>query len=323
MIKDDQLYASPSHKLNDPCEVLFEHELVKNKINDFAKLITPPPITESLLHQLDIVCESTKNKTGIYSLSKNNLDELLWAYYANSHKGFCIGYDLDKLKNGLNSIGHMGEINYSNGFPSIEMCDLHNRVDLLNKMAFTKSKRWQHEGEFRILFNKHGCIEYDYRAVESIYFGLNMPETLGDQQYNTLVSQDCVMKAMQGRGVNYYKITLMKNSYELDAVKVQDKYPSDQKYKYSIKEIDLTLIDYNTYGWDVPQRIFDKAAEIVRRDPYFKNLNSIHLSKEKSGEYEKPVIFAGYFKDEECCEPVNLFFTIQDIEDRYSQIQDI
>lgn len=45
MIEDDQLYASPSHKLNDPCEVLFEHELVKNKINDFAKLITPPPIT--------------------------------------------------------------------------------------------------------------------------------------------------------------------------------------------------------------------------------------------------------------------------------------
>ena len=40
---------------------------------------------------------------GIYSLSKPEVNEtfpaneLLWAHYANSHKGFCIEYDLEVL----------------------------------------------------------------------------------------------------------------------------------------------------------------------------------------------------------------------------------
>ena len=34
---------------------------------------------------------------GIYSLSKTAIDELLWAYYANSHQGFCIEYDQEVL----------------------------------------------------------------------------------------------------------------------------------------------------------------------------------------------------------------------------------
>jgi len=36
-------------------------------------------------------------KIGIFSLSKKYDDELLWAHYANSHKGFCIEYDLEIL----------------------------------------------------------------------------------------------------------------------------------------------------------------------------------------------------------------------------------
>ena len=42
---------------------------------------------------------SYNKKIGIYSLSKTFIDELLWAHYGNSHKGFCIEYDLDILLN--------------------------------------------------------------------------------------------------------------------------------------------------------------------------------------------------------------------------------
>jgi hypothetical protein len=38
-----------------------------------------------------------KLKITVFTPSKTEKDELLWAYYANSHKGFCIEYDLEIL----------------------------------------------------------------------------------------------------------------------------------------------------------------------------------------------------------------------------------
>ena len=39
---------------------------------------------------------------GIYSLSNNVTNELLWAYYGGGHTGFAIEYDIDILKESLN-----------------------------------------------------------------------------------------------------------------------------------------------------------------------------------------------------------------------------
>ena len=43
-----------------------------------------------------------RERAGVYSLSKSQCGfpdrELIWAHYADSHKGFCIEYDIDKLQ---------------------------------------------------------------------------------------------------------------------------------------------------------------------------------------------------------------------------------
>lgn len=69
---------------------------------------------------------------GIYSLSKPKenetfpCNELLWAHYANSHKGFCIEYDLDiLLKNHSSQFDIRNQIHvvYKNERPEVSESD--------------------------------------------------------------------------------------------------------------------------------------------------------------------------------------------------------
>ena len=81
---------------------------------------------------------------GIYSLSKTEKDELLWAYYANSHKGFCIEYDLEILLK-IKSVNLICIVQYDENLPKLNFSSVfhHNSISKLTKLILgTKSKRW-------------------------------------------------------------------------------------------------------------------------------------------------------------------------------------
>lgn len=52
--------------------------------------------------------------------------------------------------------------------------------ETLKLTSGTKSKKWKHEDEIRIIMDNFGKVEYDFRAVKAIYFGLRMPKTQQD-----------------------------------------------------------------------------------------------------------------------------------------------
>lgn len=98
-----------------------------------------------------------REKVGIYSLSKTVLDELLWAYYADSHTGFCIEYDLEKLGE-LTRIAGSFDVAYQDIIPQIQFDMLirdrdESIAEILKLTSGTKSKRWRHEDEIRIMDN--------------------------------------------------------------------------------------------------------------------------------------------------------------------------
>ncbi|MBT2620300.1 DUF2971 domain-containing protein [Chryseobacterium sp. ISL-6] len=41
--------------------------------------------------------ENVNRNFGIYSLTTKNSNLLMWSHYGNSHKGFCIGFNTEKL----------------------------------------------------------------------------------------------------------------------------------------------------------------------------------------------------------------------------------
>lgn len=214
-IDGNQYWAPSTEQLNDPCEAITDTKKIKKLLNFIGKKVGAKTSDDFKLidDNTDDVL-SLDNKMGIYSLSKTPLDELLWAHYANSHKGFCIEYDLDILSknDGENHI-HSFSVLYSKKPPSIGYYDIikNRKSEMIKKFAFYKSKKWEYEKEFRIVTSKVGLNSYDFRALKSIYFGLKISE----------LDKNKILKLLNGREINFYQIELKKNSYLFKAVKME------------------------------------------------------------------------------------------------------
>lgn len=263
-IVENYFYAPNAERLNDPCETLVFSDKIKSQSNIFVKLFGNR--TKDSLYKFHESIDdfiSNKRKLGIYSLSKTYDDELLWAHYANNHTGFCIEYDFDILMNGNSFCNFYSfPVEYTSKPPQIEVNDLSsndNKV-LLKKIAGTKSKRWLHEKEIRVITDKFGEQDYDCRAVKSIYFGYRMPDD----------NKDEIMKRLSGRSINYFQIHLDEKSYSFYRKKIKDKYEDVRKYLFEYYRNEPPLISQPLI---VKYDILERKYQL----PYNKGILSIQL----------------------------------------------
>lgn len=192
-----ELYAPKMKDLNDP----FEGSLELPNADSEDYWVTP------LLQQS---CSA-----GVYSMSKQKegevfpCNELLWAHYANSHKGFCIEYDLDKLDTcTIDNINYRINVVYQENKPTILPDD---SIEVKIKKAFsTKSLAWDYENEYRLVFGSSGVKKIAYEAIRAIYFGLNMP----------LAERNTIVKGLKDKGIEFYQIERVGKDYKLSANKL-------------------------------------------------------------------------------------------------------
>lgn len=248
-LEANMFYASSSEMLNDPCETIVNSENIIDKAKLLSKFIG---FKDS--GSLDMIDESYRKvlsfdkKMGIYSLSQTYLDELLWAHYGNSHKGFCIEYDLDLLLETYKTDKRFAfPVKYNSKPPRIRLSDIiNNENDLfVKKLGGYKSERWMYEKEYRIITNKFGLQSYNYKSVKSIFFGLRMLDSHKKE----------IMNRLKGRGINYYQIEQTKNSYKFQANLIEDINGKELTYLNQIppsvtncKSIKFTIIEKD-YTW--------------------------------------------------------------------------
>lgn len=210
MLSKNALYAAPIDKLNDPFEGSVEFP--KSQADEYW--VTP------LIQQL--------YKSGIYSLSQPNdnesfpNNELLWAHYANSHKGFCIEYDLDKLLSVHQNFDIKDTINiiYQSERPEITK---NNSIHQVREKLFgTKSLSWQYENEIRLVFAEAGEKQIASNAVIAIYFGLNI----------NYEDRHDILNCLSGKNIDFYQMERIGNTYKLQA----NKLLFDFSYKVIKKE---------------------------------------------------------------------------------------
>jgi len=216
-IEKNYFWSSSIDGLNDPCETMISYD---NFIDD-VKLMTEysndsvKKNSEEVLSSLEDFI-SYRKKIGIFSLSKKYDDELLWAHYANSHKGFCIEYDLEILLKlfKVENI-HLYPVVYDKKVPEItkkDMPPINN--ELIKKLTSHKSLRWDYENEFRIITNSFGNYLYDYKALKSIYFGLRM----NDKQ------KDIIFKTLKDRDIIFYEIKQIDKTYKFERKQIFNPY---------------------------------------------------------------------------------------------------
>lgn len=159
LIKENTLWISDRLFFNDPFEFdvskLSDEEmkciygdtyrllnsLDKNKIYEIKEK-TNKDIQE-IIHKLD-------NGLGVCSFCENKDNMLLWSHYADSHKGFCIEYDLIEL---LKKYIFIYPVIYSDKKISLSDIEEANEKNRLIQFIW-KAKQWEYEREWRAIVQK-------------------------------------------------------------------------------------------------------------------------------------------------------------------------
>ena len=156
--------ATPAN-LNDPFESLLPEDM-EEYIYQFIN-----ENEANFKHHKEDIAKALVNVMrmyGIVSLSETQRNLLMWAHYANEHKGICIGYDVDclfdeKVKLRLKKDATLRKVNYDSvrheNFGNI--CNLKKVTDvvhyILYKIMLTKGNDWIYEKEHRFIIDLDGA----------------------------------------------------------------------------------------------------------------------------------------------------------------------
>jgi len=146
IILKNRLYGAPYFNMNDPMEGHYIYNL-KQTSNQIIRKI-----------------KGEKDKLRIISLSRKNDDTLMWAHYANGHRGVVIGVEIDQEKYDVREVEYLNNIfNLKDVIPGRETA----------KQILTKKHgAWSYEEENRI-FIENGQ-KYAYVTVKEIILGSKM-----------------------------------------------------------------------------------------------------------------------------------------------------
>lgn len=150
--------------------------------------------TDPELTDLTAVQKERLREIGIVSLSANPTSSLMWAHYADNHKGFALGFQVwakDIPENLL-------EIEYVSKIPD------NASSDAIIKAAMYKSSEWAYEDEYRLIYeNGNQLIKYPMKLTD-VVFGLRMSEA--DRH---------LVARVAGKGVGYHWAMRTENEFEV------------------------------------------------------------------------------------------------------------
>lgn len=179
-------------------EITLSHPSVMNDIIDtliFTRFKSPSfgrechdmkhlPYFEKSYNNYRIASFSSDNiEKGIFAVSNT----LMWAHYADEHRGFCVEYEFspnDYMRNDVRgcSASRLFRIKY---VPKEEQYSILNKEPFTARDAFlTKSSDWEYENEIRLIQYKPANSELrqqysldDQTRITAIYFGVRCPES--------------------------------------------------------------------------------------------------------------------------------------------------
>jgi len=183
-----EIYFARPNRLNDPfdCRVDIRQSLE----NAISKSSSP---TKERLEQLrglsDFLdkVQSDIAAMGVCSFSLALENPLLWAHYADAHKGICLTYHFSEqffYENADHILGIVQvdyEINplsewFVESGATIRDFDEFG-ISLIKKALTVKSKPWKYEEEIRILKKEDGSYAIGKEHLVQVCFGLETPET--------------------------------------------------------------------------------------------------------------------------------------------------
>jgi hypothetical protein len=195
------VYFSKPDDFNDP----FDCQLDLFKSLDRAILLAEQSTQTILLEikkyfDLNLpAINSDIKEFGVFCGSQSLINELMWAHYADSHKGICFTYGLpevflDPSKGvvlGTHPVDYLKEP-LVNWFLSIEdrlgaYRDFNNLVtDMAIVILTSKAPCWAYENEGRVISQTSGLKNIGSESLKQVCFGLKTPQKDKDLIYRIL-----------------------------------------------------------------------------------------------------------------------------------------
>ena len=178
--------------------------------------------------------------------SETNNNTLMWSHYAQNHEGFCVAYDIKKLKNdpyGL--VKHLFPIIYDSKRPvrrelkSLISCHAELKdaikericyegeesLDDILPMFLVKGREWEYEKEWRIIYTQKQLQDIDddilyggnvsFECISAVYLGYRI---------NPVIKQNIIEIVERlndaGFSVDIYQAKLAKEGYGIEFNKV-------------------------------------------------------------------------------------------------------
>jgi hypothetical protein len=145
-------------------------------------------MAELLMPKLqEVMARKFEELIGILCLSESAENLLMWAHYADSHRGFVIEFDerspfFDRRVNPDDEFRHLRKVTYSPKRPSLTLADVEDFAPFM-----TKGTDWQYEAEWRMIVpldtastvigeGPHAVhlFEFPAQAITSVVLGSRM-----------------------------------------------------------------------------------------------------------------------------------------------------
>lgn len=188
---------------------------ILSSVIEMAKHFTPQ--IKELVH------EGLEKNIGILSLTEKDNNLLMWAHYANSHKGLVVEFDethrfFNQKKSEKNESMCLKKVEYSSQRPSLEL----SQVESINSFL-VKGNAWEYEQEWRML---HPLAEADsiienqphdihlfkvpFLAIKSVLIGVRATEETRKELTRIIMSNS------ELGHVKIYEMHIHESQFELE-----------------------------------------------------------------------------------------------------------
>lgn len=203
-VKNKSMWMSYPDDFNDPFEFATRLKsddtilrLFGNEIPDLKE------IYERAKQKREKLRKKSLKEFTVCCFMEANDSELMWSHYTNGHQGFCIEYDFSekRFNDFLYPVCYRDDV--------FEM-DLSNPKKTYLSVQITKSRAWEYENEWRIIFPEKDQGLHESPSIKAVYLGIKANESNKLQ-----MKQIC-----EEQGIDLFQMEPELETYRMKAVKV-------------------------------------------------------------------------------------------------------
>lgn len=182
ILENESFSVKNINQYNDPYEGRWVQRIFKRK-SDIGEDGVICDLNETLYYTVKL-----REMLKLTCFSELNNIDLMWSHYAQSHKGFCLEFEVDEAEE-CSTEGHLfflssdvsgyafRKVRYADALPELahyEGDSKDHKVERVLQCLSTKSMRWSYECEYRYIFHANKTTEfisYNSKLLTAIIVG--------------------------------------------------------------------------------------------------------------------------------------------------------